>query len=408
MLSRRLSILSILMAGLAYAVTRLLSSESLLLILWFRWNGGWIHSSLQLTHQPACGRGLMTRNSLAANETILKIPKRLILSPSNDYNDYGDDWTLLERLVIQVWQQVGCDSTKHSLHRPYWHYLLNQPTPPLLFTFRDTELRELHDEPLTQLAQTTLQRVHALHRRVEHKTSCTSPTTTALFKHVYALVTSHALWLDSVPYLVPVADFINHKVGVVVGDSNRTFADHHRWHKEDDGRLHVTTDRHLEASQLVVENYANLDNSLYVHYYGFIPRNNPHHCVVLTSLQLPQLLPQLVQRLLQLDPKWMSDGYLCVKDNFVLHEMHPYLSLWTLQWSNHSLPDCHNEESGLPRPFLDATKAAIQHAAQQVLDHLPPINELPSDARPQRIVAYQFRQENVKLLQRLLSIPSIN
>ncbi len=85
---------------------------------------------------------------------------------------------------------------------------------------------------------------------------------------------------NDIKYLSPMAEMINHadRPEVANGPPTKMFQ---AYHKLENDKLVVYADRNFQTGDMVVEEYGQLDNSLYITAFGFVPLNNPHHCVLL-------------------------------------------------------------------------------------------------------------------------------
>ena len=133
------------------------------------------------------------------------------------------------------------------------------------------------------------------------------------------------------------------------------------YHKLENGKLVVHADRDFQTGDMVVEEYGQLDNSLYITAFGFVPANNPHHCVL---LPLPN----------------PTDGAVCVDREGRMDENAARI---VARVSNH---DCDEDDDSHHRDAVptceDAAsrvRAYVKRVAQTKLDTSP--TDLPDDER---------------------------
>lgn len=236
----------------------------------------------------------------------------------------------VETMALYLWTESCRPSA--SFWDPYLRIVLPNIMPPLLFAMDDQALELLGDDGLQQLARDTSTRVDDLWKRFRHLVvEPESPTercdgSLEGFRKCFAFVTSHGMSVGSQIILVPMADMINHNPipGTAASNHNSIgvmqepafdFQQFHVLHGN--GSMTVTTDQltipvavenegdfeclaggreaasaadnacHSEAKRsryrhMVVEQYSELDTSLYMEKFGFVPDRNEHHCVLLT------------------------------------------------------------------------------------------------------------------------------
>jgi len=108
------------------------------------------------------------------------------------------------------------------------------------------------------------------------------------------MIESRAWHLRGKQYLVPMADFFNHrphpsvKYEDYVPDMRGEFFEKH--HRVTDCCAEIVADRDAEKGSQVYETYGDNTNYIYFMYHGFIPDENPYECV---DLDLPDLFYDL-------------------------------------------------------------------------------------------------------------------
>jgi hypothetical protein len=294
---------------------------------WFLENGGYMSPHLSLLAPPSAvqyGNGLQViSGEIRQGDKILAIPRDMILTAS--LTSIPDDEDLNEILVEKqdielAWiLMTECEKGSSSRWFPYMEILPSDI--PRLSTFSDKERAWLQDD--NGMAHWGAQQREELHRiymklimpllkdkvniaatqsKNEREESC---WTEFAFCRFVAISSSRAMILQGKKYLTPMADMINHaprppqKGGedqqkdrhfqdISVG-SSLPFETFHRWNEGGD-LLEVYADRNMSVGDVVLEEYGALDNSLYITSFGFVPRDNPFHCVMLL---LPDNYPGL-------------------------------------------------------------------------------------------------------------------
>lgn len=126
-------------------------------------------------------------------------------------------------------------------------------------------------------------------------TSCVS---FEAFHKYTAISSSRAMILNEKKYLTPLADMINHaprhSIAVSPPPSFSVY------HQLDHPSIVVKADRDVNVNNQIFEDYGALDNSLFIEAFGFVPYENPFHCV---PIQLPLLKVHSTETILtHLDP----------------------------------------------------------------------------------------------------------
>lgn len=279
-------------------------------------------------------------------EAILVIPELLILSRRKALNlilDCVDDYSSttsnekstldeslddLELMTLALVFESSCScrgdgrrsggdgQMPSNSYAPYLD-ILPKPndTPNLLYTFRDEELELLRDKHLLTTAHHTKDRLLFVWKQILSmeriiSTCFIDQTEVSLthsqshqklwqaFRHYYAVVSSHAMFLDGMYMLVPMADMINHQPRLRPKSNHtepadnsptnsKSFAHYHYWQERQlenkvlAKEMVVLADRRIPSGSQVLEEYSTLDNSLYLVSFGFVPVDNPYHCVEL-------------------------------------------------------------------------------------------------------------------------------
>ena len=156
--------------------------------------------------------------------------------------------------------------------------------------------------------------------------SSTTTTTQCSFEEFHRLVAavaSRAMILQGgVKYLVPMADMMNHghipvqQTTTTTNDDDKKkkdtslFTDYHV-RDETDGSITVYTDRDFvltttTTSIQLLEEYGQLDNSLFLTVFGFVPVDNPHHCVMMNMPTVQGTTPDMVDTVQSIWQHWGS------------------------------------------------------------------------------------------------------
>ena len=276
---------------------------------WFRHQGGWISPNLSLISSIEFhGNGLVVSGGgLREGDVLLEIPMDMLLTKDKailkfpawiqdtisqtiqDPLDQQDVWIAMDLMS-------ECAKGSDSLWFPYIQVLPSHV--PRLATFSDQELKLLQDDD--DMAKYGASQRHLLHQiwiggvqsallqqdnqknvapaDIRNRDAC---WTESSFHRFVALSSSRAMILENdIKYLSPMAEMINHadRPEVTTKTPTNVFQANH---KRENGKLVVYADRDFQTGDMVVEEYGQLDNSLYITAFGFIPVNNPHHCVLL-------------------------------------------------------------------------------------------------------------------------------
>ena len=193
---------------------------------------------------------------------------------------------------------LECAKGDTSLWYPYRNVLPtstsnnnNNNSVPRLATFSDAELQLLQDDDMANYGKFQRDALTKVWNGVI-KSEVIQPSsaddadnnndclTEESFYHHVGLSASRAMILDEIKYLVPMAEMINHANRPREDDDYET-TKFQSYHKIENGKLMVYADRDFFPGDEVVEEYGKLDNTLYLTSFGFIPKDNVHHCVML-------------------------------------------------------------------------------------------------------------------------------
>ena len=288
---------------------------------WFVQQGGWMTPRVSLvTSNQYQGNGLRTSGNIIQGYRLLEIPMELVLTQKTimvttqkyaallrpqsykianeaiqrhlfDPLDQQDVW-----IAIQL--MLECAKGDTSLWYPYRNVLPtstsnnnNNNSVPRLATFSDAELQLLQDDDMANYGKFQRDALTKVWNGVI-KSEVIQPSsaddadnnndclTEESFYHHVGLSASRAMILDEIKYLVPMAEMINHANRPREDDDYET-TKFQSYHKIENGKLMVYADRDFFPGDEVVEEYGKLDNTLYLTSFGFIPKDNVHHCVML-------------------------------------------------------------------------------------------------------------------------------
>jgi hypothetical protein len=308
--------------------------------------GGWglVSEVTMAAHTPILvvpASVILTRDR-ATRELLALVQHRSSNNQPSHLASTLDQMEDVEAMAMYLWTE-SCRDAAAAFWNPYLRLALPDELPPLLFAMDDRAIELLGDDGLQQLARHTSSRVEALWKQFRPllveppstslPTSACDASLEGLRKYV-AFVMSHGMSVgDSQIILVPMADMINHNPIPTTAPSNGdneevqqpTF-DFQQFHDlHGNGSMTVTTDQatipvtvvdmrseggeeclageaatnrgagpgaasaecQLEPERsryrhTVVEQYSEVDNSLYLEKFGFVPDRNDHHCVLLT------------------------------------------------------------------------------------------------------------------------------
>lgn len=313
---------------------------------WFRRNGGWMSDRVELMdYTDEYGNGLRVVVSgdddddavvedgagvvaIYKGQPLLRVPSSMQFSEQQSKQKFQKmNRGATDRILQSLYHENGaggrigrmeqqdmmmaldlmleCSLGKESFHYPYLSIL--PQTVPRLDLFSAEELDLLQDASLTRmtLSYSAMLRSQwdtlrsALHQLIESSTTGAAQAndddcaTWESFQRFVALVASRAMILqDSTKYLVPMADMMNHEPRNNDNDEESFTSFHVR--DETSGTISVAADRDFpfstksnspmsSSSSVLVEEYGKVDSSLFITVFGFVPNDNPYHCVLLPT-----------------------------------------------------------------------------------------------------------------------------
>lgn len=302
------------------------------LLAWLKDKGADISPKVTLAVFPDFGGyGIQATNApVQKTDTLFTIPSSAIITAdwvlqrypmfAIDLVKLADDSNMSpstrQDLIIALYLMVECSYGEAS---EIWPYLQVLPDlVPRLTTFDNNTLGMLQDQFLTELKHHDLSKLtkvwdHGLSKMVtviadqsiddaeadngtrsrrSRNGTYKGCLTFESFHHYVAISSSRAMLLEhGIKYLTPLADMINHmpnydEAGEALIES---FIEYHTRNK--DGSITVRADRKVaNAGEQIFEAYGNLDNSLFLESFGFVPDENPFHCAAIpSSTDLPVL-----------------------------------------------------------------------------------------------------------------------
>lgn len=235
-------------------------------------------------------------------------------------------------VVIAMKFVLECSLGKRSKFKPYLD-ILPQQIIPRLDTFRDEEYMILQDPFLVSIGKESRKRLERfwdddgvqkvmvdminggdhsdekrrngnMHgkRRKRHSqgtrqnirednvnvdaAKCLDFTT---FHRFVTIVSSRAMILNDEKFLTPLSGMLNYKPRSEERIKGKAPHPFHLFHarNQEDGSITVRAGRDVIAGHQIFEDYGDLDNSLYLEAFGFVPHHNPFHCASIPAKYLP-------------------------------------------------------------------------------------------------------------------------
>ena len=137
------------------------------------------------------------------------------------------------------------------------------------------------------------------------------------FRRFVAISISRSQILQGEKFLVPLADFVNHQSL----DAPTVYTDYHSI--TDDGCFEVKADHDIDADSQIFESYGSLDNSAFLVYFGFVPKDNQENCVMIKSPPVHPDLDVVVKK--YTPPEWyeMTNEF-CISPDFSMQAEHRF------------------------------------------------------------------------------------
>lgn len=317
-----------------------------LFIDWLLENGAYISSSVRITFYPSYGGlGLQAvgESGLEGDDTAIHVLDRLYTIPPSlittststrhkytygnekvtDFhlqldkllNDYFMGSSLVQQdVVIALHLSVECSLGEGSKFKPYLD-IMPQQIVPRLDTFSDEALTLLHDDDLAMMARHSRHQlenawegrnggdgikrlltmminstarargdVSLSFKGADEHSRCSSFD--SFYKYV-TVVGSRAMILNGEKYLVPLPDVMNH----ATRPNNDKGTSFQSYHKRDatTGSITVFADRDVKRGNQIFEEYGDVDNSLFLEVFGFVPDHNPSHCAMIEIKHFPEV-----------------------------------------------------------------------------------------------------------------------
>uniref|UniRef100_A0A7S2L968 SET domain-containing protein n=1 Tax=Leptocylindrus danicus TaxID=163516 RepID=A0A7S2L968_9STRA len=316
-------------------------------LCWFRAKGGWISPNVTIKSYPEYGGyGLYAKDDIAYYDNMYQIPADIILSVESIREGYSTfNAGISERLekvqshggddaVIALQLMVECALGAESDIQPYLDIMPDGV--PRLDTFSDSDLAMLQDPSLASLSHSARQRMQRtwtdndlegllftmllrsnLPQSFQPNPSCLSYES---FHKFNSVVGSRAMVLNGKKYLTPLPDMANYAPrydGRKFGEQSFSFNLYHQ--RNSRGDIHVMADRMTLKGEQVFEDYGDVDNTLYLEAFGFIPHENPFNCAVLNTEMAYSDKTMYLLRRLQLIQK-SEDGGLSFPEPCVLRD----------------------------------------------------------------------------------------
>ncbi|OQR95723.1 hypothetical protein THRCLA_07626 [Thraustotheca clavata] len=269
---------------------------------WFKQHGGKANN-ISLASFGNMGIGLQATARIHEKDQVLYIPYDIVIcrdtvlkalpkSMSKALASLSFDDELLA--IFLMYQKLQGEKSRWA---PYIDVLPQDIPLPVTFSHKDIE--ELQSPGLQEIIisnqATITSSFHSMQSKYgKYFKSFTDPLTLELYMWAKSILSSRALTIRGVRFLVPFADMFNGKPHPNLRESNRGnhFLDYH--HVEKDKGVTIFADRSCEPFLQLYEDYGDNDNYVYFVHHGFIMEDNPFDCA---SIELPlALLPsKLVQ-----------------------------------------------------------------------------------------------------------------
>lgn len=250
------------------------------------------------------GRGLYATSDIASGDVLISVPLTdVVCLDTVERSDHAAVFAAVSKGTDKLALYLLSEKYKGELSRFFsWFPLM--PTvfesPPF---FTDAELELLRGDPLFDKALGAKTEYRRAYEHVRdhviakfpdafggENSACCTYEEYAWARH---MIESRAWHLRGRQYLVPMADFFNHrphpsqKREDYVPDVRGEFFEKH--HRVSSNRAELIADRPARAGDQIFETYGDNSNFIYFMYHGFIPDENPYECV---EVQLPDLFPR--------------------------------------------------------------------------------------------------------------------
>lgn len=265
-------------------------------LTWFESNGG-VSNGLTIHEFHGMGNGFKALRKLEEGSIILQIPKELQFSVEQMKNSDDDVVKKLSTSVtdgdmaIAAWILLEKYRGESSFYAPYIALLPSHVTSVLYFSDEDLEALQEPDfiEQIKQFQATTKNEFRQLKLILN---SDKSGKLKLLADHVTeedyfwacTIVNSRGLRFRGQIYLSPMADIFNYKPHPSPREAKNGdhFLKHHILDRSN-GTLTILSDRTCDVNEQCFEDYGDNNNQIYLQYHGFVPSENPFHCLRVSS-----------------------------------------------------------------------------------------------------------------------------
>ena len=250
---------------------------------------------------------LLTKVERKSNNSMKKVNFQKHLQQILDHRFSQHHNMITQDIIIALELMVQCSLNKYSHMHPYLDILPKQINR--LDMFHPDDLNLLQDELLAALGKESKHNIKQIwfedglqqlwHQMFHHTVTNKNSKLTIndidqkrkqecsqfeSFHKFVGIVSSRAMVINGKKFLTPMADMINY--GPPIHDSSiQAFTKYHQ--QRDDGSIVVRADRRVNPDDQILENYGNVDNSLFLEAHGFVPYYNPFHCAILSSHTFP-------------------------------------------------------------------------------------------------------------------------
>ena len=288
---------------LCFAAETIVDNNSHLFLSWFSSNGG-KSINVSIREFPDMGRGVVATSNLAENDNILFAPNHLQITKELVSKTSGANFAKLlqsDEEVIIAYLLHEKSKGQESFWAPYIRVLPSYV--PTVIYFSPYEINEFQNPTL-------IRNIIGLQEEVESQykdflTKCSSIWTQgnitdisfADYQWASSIVSSRGLRFHGRIHLVPFADMFNYDPHPVrrSSSSGDFFLKHHQL--QSNGDLIISSDRNCVTDDQLFEDYGDNTNEIYMQFHGFVPKNNPFACILLSG-QLIGSLPPNTQKLM--------------------------------------------------------------------------------------------------------------
>lgn len=266
---------------------------------WFLENGG-VVGNIELGTFEGMGRGVKSRSNIKEGDMLLNIPSKLIFSLASMqdsknpvHNCFAKELSSQSDLAVAAAVVHEKLMGSKSFFAPYISVL--PAYIPSLSHFTEQELIELQNEDISKNSIQNHKTQESEFKALKKKFGiCTAPElnnllTEEIFVWSKTIVDSRGLRFRGKVYLAPYADMFNYQPlhDLREAEGGESYLKHH---KLEDGALTILADRDESSGRQIFEDYGDNSNDIYIQYHGFVPHENPFHCVFIAAPPMDELV----------------------------------------------------------------------------------------------------------------------